>query len=87
MNKNNLSELNNEELLKKYNTFRIIQWIVIAIFLSLLIAWVVFGYWNDNLEAFIIQIVIAVGITLIYQVVLNRYKVEIIKRGKELEQG
>ena len=87
MNKNNLSELSNEELLKKYNTFRFIQWIVIAIFLSLLIAWVVFGYWNDNLEAFIIQIVIAVGITLIYQVVLNRYKVEIIKRGKELEQG
>ncbi|MCA1800877.1 MAG: hypothetical protein LC662_00280 [Rhodothermaceae bacterium] len=81
MKNNSLTSLSNSELMKKYDTLRTIQWVVIGVFTVILLGWVFGGYWADNLAIFIIQVVMAFTIIFLMQIPLNNYRKEIVSRS------
>lgn len=81
MKNNSLASLSNSELMKKYDTLRTIQWVVIAVFTVILLGWVFLGYWAENLPVFIIQVVIAFVIIFLMQIPLIKYRKEIVSRS------
>lgn len=81
MKNNSLATLSNRELMKKYDTLRTIQWVVIAVFTVILLGWVFLGYWAENLPLFIIQVVIAFVIIFLMQIPLITYRKEIVNRS------
>jgi MFS superfamily sulfate permease-like transporter len=81
MKNNSLASLSNSELMKKYDTLRTIQWVVIAVFTVILLGWVFLGYWDENLPVFIIQVVIAFVIIFLMQIPLIKYRKEIVNRS------
>ncbi|MFU8859447.1 MAG: hypothetical protein ACNA8K_03390 [Cyclonatronaceae bacterium] len=88
MKNNNLVSLSNRELMKKYDTLRTIQWVVIAVFTVILLGWVFLGYWAENFPVFIIQVVIAVVIIFLMQMPLIKYRKEIVNRSSvDSDQG
>ena len=81
MKNNSLTSLSNSELIKKYDTLRTIQWVIIGVFTVILLGWVFLGYWAENLPVFIIQVVIAFTIIFLMQIPLIKYRKEIISRS------
>lgn len=60
-NKSKLSEMTMDELRSKLNAARKIQITIGVIFLVIILAWVVLGYWKTNTPVFITTLCVAAG--------------------------
>ncbi|MCL4844148.1 MAG: hypothetical protein KJZ79_20010 [Bryobacteraceae bacterium] len=56
-----LSEMSVEDLKNKLNTVRKMQMTVGGIFVVIILAWLVLGYWKTNVPVFISTLCVAVG--------------------------
>lgn len=56
-----LSEMSVEQLKNKLNTVRKVQMTVGGIFVVIILAWLVLGYWKTNVPVFISTLCVAVG--------------------------
>jgi hypothetical protein len=63
MTKSILSTLTDEELHAKLKTHNTLQVTTTAIFIVIILAWIVLGFWRTNLPVFIITVVGAMGLS------------------------
>lgn len=75
-----ISQLPIEALQQRMKAARTIQRTVIAIFAVIVIAWIVLGYWRDNLPVFISTIAMAVATVSVTSVAPRNLRAEIEKR-------
>ena len=63
MTKNTLSTLTDDELHAKLKTHNTLQFTTAGIYVVIILAWIVLGYWRTNLPVFIITVVGALGLS------------------------
>lgn len=56
-----ISDLSTAELQSKFKAARSIQRTVLGIFVVIVLAWILLGYWRSNLPVFISTLVVAIG--------------------------
>ena len=72
--------LTDEELHAKLKTFKTLQATTTGIFLVIILAWIVLGFWKTNLPVFIITVVCAVGLSASQFASASGIRAEINKR-------
>lgn len=83
MTKAKISDLSTEELQSKFKAAQSIQRTVLGIFVVIVLAWVLLGYWRTNLPVFISTLVVAIGTTASVSIAPRSLADELRKRQQK----